>query len=108
MLVCTASGAGDEMFTPPDPARNRFCGDKGGEAVRERFWLELERAGLDYVKVTRLGCMVQHKNGPVVVVYPEGIWYSGVTVEDVAEIVDTHLSGGPPVERLVYHRMEQV
>jgi (2Fe-2S) ferredoxin len=107
VLVCTASGAGNEMYNPPDPCRARFCGDKGGEKVREQFRAELERAGIDYVKVTRLGCMVQHKQGPIVIVYPDGIWYAGVQPADVAEIVDSHLQAGQPVERLVYHKMEQ-
>jgi (2Fe-2S) ferredoxin len=105
VLVCTASGAGEEMYTPPDPSRNKFCGDKGGDLVRQEFWQQLELAKLDNVKVTRLGCMVQHKCGPVVVVYPEGIWYAQVTVADVGEIVNSHLLNGQPVERLVYHRM---
>lgn len=105
VLVCTASGAAEEMYTPPDPARNKFCGDKGGEQVRQQFWTELEAAGIDYVKVTRLGCMVQHKCGPVVIVYPDGIWYSNVQVTDVAEIVAEHLVAGQAVKRLVYHQM---
>lgn len=105
VFVCTASGAGEEMYSPPDPARHRFCGDKGGDDVRLKFWQELEQAKIDYVKVTRMGCMVQHKCGPIVVVYPDGIWYSEVTTDDVTEIVQSHLQNGQPVERLVYHRM---
>jgi (2Fe-2S) ferredoxin len=105
VFVCTASGAGAEMHTPADPARCRFCSDKGGEAVRERFWTELERAGIEDVKVTRMGCTVQHKHGPIVIVYPDGVWYAGVTVADVAEIVASHLGAGVPVARLVHHRM---
>lgn len=108
VLVCTASGAGEEKGTPADPCRGRFCSDKGGEQVRERFWTELGRAGLDTAKVTAVGCLVQHQYGPIVIVYPDGIWYAGVTVDDVAEIVDTHLASGLPVERLVYHRLSAI
>lgn len=105
VLVCTSSGAGEEMFTPPDPQRNRFCGDKGGDEVRQQFWAELEKLGIEYVKVTRLGCMVQHKQGPIVVIYPDGVWYAGVKSQDVIEIVQSHLIEGKPVERLVFHKM---
>jgi (2Fe-2S) ferredoxin len=38
--------------------------------------------------------------GPSVVVYPEGVWYQGVKAEDISEIVEEHLKGGRPVERL--------
>jgi len=107
VFVCTASGAGEEINTPANPERNRFCSDKGGDLIRERFWQELARANIEYVKVTRMGCMVQHKHGPVVVVYPDGIWYGPVQIQDIAEIVDQHLTAGQPVERLVYHRMAQ-
>jgi (2Fe-2S) ferredoxin len=106
VLVCAASGAGEESGTPGDPCRNRFCSDKGGDDVRARFWMELEAAGLDNVKVTRLGCMVQHKNGPIVIVYPDGIWYANVAVQDVGDIVQNHLVCGQPLERLIYHRMD--
>jgi (2Fe-2S) ferredoxin len=107
VFVCTASGAGAEMGTPGDPARCRFCSDKGGEAVRQQFWDELGRAGIDDVKVTRMGCTVQHKQGPIVIVYPDGVWYAQVGTEDVAEIVAAHLVAGRPVARLVHHRMEE-
>jgi (2Fe-2S) ferredoxin len=51
---------------------------------------------------------VQHRHGPIVVVYPGGIWYGHVTVDDVAEIVDEHLGRGRVVERLVHYRMPEV
>lgn len=53
------------------------------------------------VGVTGCECLGPCFDGPNMVVYPEGIWYAGVAVEDVPEIVD-HLAGGPVVERLVY------
>ncbi len=105
VLVCTASGAGAEMQTPADMCRNRFCSDKGGEAVRTHFWAALEAAGIDDVKVTRMGCTVQHARGPIVIVYPDGIWYAGVSIADVDVIVRDHLVHGEPVERLILHRM---
>jgi (2Fe-2S) ferredoxin len=105
VFVCTASGAGAEMQTPADACRNRFCSDKGGETVRAHFWTALEAAGVDDVKVTRMGCTVQHGRGPIVIVYPDGIWYASVGLADVDEIVRDHLVRGEPVDRLVLHRM---
>jgi (2Fe-2S) ferredoxin len=96
VFVCTDDGSGER------------CRSKGAEEVRERFWAELGARGMEHVKVTRMGCTVQHRHGPIVVVYPGGIWYGHVTVDDVAEIVDEHLGRGRVVERLVHYRMPEV
>lgn len=52
------------------------------------------------VRVNTAGCLDQCEHGVTVVVYPEGVWYGFVREEDVAEIVESHLVGGRPVERL--------
>ncbi len=107
VLVCTASGTGAERDSPGDADRCRFCSDKGGEAVREAFRAAVDEAGMDDVKITRMGCTVQHAHGPVVIVYPEGTWYGGVQPADAGEIVSRHLvGGGEPVARLVIHQMD--
>jgi (2Fe-2S) ferredoxin len=54
------------------------------------------------VAVTPSGCLGPCFEGPTVVVYPEAVWYVGVKKDDVAEIVERHMLGGEPVERLVY------
>lgn len=53
------------------------------------------------MRANRSGCLDQCEHGPCVVVYPEGIWYGGVAVADVATIVEEHLLGGRPVRRLL-------
>ncbi len=53
------------------------------------------------VALTSAGCLGPCDQGPNVLVYPEGVMYAGVQVADVAEIVDQHLLGGQPVERLL-------
>jgi (2Fe-2S) ferredoxin len=53
------------------------------------------------VAVTPSGCLGPCFEGPTVVVYPEAVWYVGVTPADVPEIVESHLAGGVPVQRLV-------
>ena len=48
----------------------------------------------------KAGCLDQCEHGPTVVVYPDAVWYGGVTEADLAEIIESHLLGGIPVARL--------
>lgn len=58
-------------------------------------------AGLrDVVRINRSGCLNQCGHGPTLVVYPEGVWYGGVQIEDLAEIFDEHILHDRPVTRL--------
>lgn len=52
--------------------------------------------------VTECGCLGPYFDGPNLVIYPDGVWYAGVTPADIPELVASHLIGGHPVERLVY------
>jgi nitrite reductase/ring-hydroxylating ferredoxin subunit/(2Fe-2S) ferredoxin len=54
------------------------------------------------VRVNKAGCFSQCGHGPMIVVYPENVWYAGVQESDLAEIVTSHIVGGCPVERLRY------
>lgn len=57
-------------------------------------------AGPGGVRINTAGCLDRCGEGPVVVVYPEGTWYTWVDQEDIDEIIDRHLAGGEPVQRL--------
>jgi (2Fe-2S) ferredoxin len=57
-------------------------------------------AGKDGVRVNTSGCLDRCEEGPVAVVYPEGVWYTYVDKEDIDEIVDQHLVEGKEVKRL--------
>jgi (2Fe-2S) ferredoxin len=97
VLVCTA----------------KSCSANGSEAVLEAFKARLIAENLLFFKGNREGeiqcchcgsvgfCAI----GPAVLVYPDGIWYAHVTPEDVPEIIESHLKGGVPVERLVRKRL---
>ena len=81
------------------------CAEKGADAVRDEFKRLLHDKGLSKaatgrVRANAAGCLDQCARGVCVVVYPEQVWYGGVTPADVAEIVEQHLVGGVPVERL--------
>ena len=54
------------------------------------------------IRVNKAGCFSQCGHGPMVVVYPENVWYAGVKESDLAEIVASHIVDGTPVERLRY------
>jgi (2Fe-2S) ferredoxin len=77
------------------------CGGRGGAAIRAALKAEIVRRGLETeVRANAAGCLDACAAGPAIVVYPEGVWYGGVRVEDVPEIVERHLVKGEPVERL--------
>ncbi len=85
----------------PDP-QAPSCSNRGGKEVLDALRAELARAGLgDEVQVTAAGSLGLCDRGPNMVVYPDGVWYSGVQKSDLAEIVREHFTNGRPVERLV-------
>jgi (2Fe-2S) ferredoxin len=68
----------------------------------QKFMEEIEERGTGGgVFLTNTGCFGICEQGPVVVVYPDNVWYGSVTPDDVQEILDSHIEGGKPVERLL-------
>ncbi len=79
------------------------CTSSGSAQIIARFEEKIKEVGLEHeVKVVRTGCFGLCEAGPVVIVYPEGTFYSRLKVEDVDEIVEEHLLKGRQVEHLVY------
>ena len=79
------------------------CTSSGSVAIQEAFKEQIEANGLaEEVKIVQTGCFGLCALGPVVIVYPDGTFYSRVTAEDVKEIVSEHLLKGRIVEHLVY------
>lgn len=79
------------------------CADFNAQAVRDyakQRVKTLDLAGPGQVRINSAGCMDRCSEGPVLVVYPEGVWYTYVDRSDVDEIIERHLQGGEVVERL--------
>jgi (2Fe-2S) ferredoxin len=85
----------------PDDDPRGCCAAKGSVEIRDAFKAEIHRRGIKgQIRANGAGCLDNCAQGPTVVVYPEGVWYGHVRVEDVPEIVESHLVNGVPVERL--------
>lgn len=82
-----------QIFVCATPGEGR-CGEKGGARLLRMFREEVARRGLPPSSVVRNGCARRHHEGPVVFVFPDDVWYTRVTPEDVPRIVERHLVGG--------------
>ena len=81
--------------------KGKFCGQDTGMKMVKRMQELLKENGLNTeIRAQRSGCLDVCKDGPAMVVYPEGVFYGGVTPEDIEEIVEQHLKNDKPVERL--------
>jgi (2Fe-2S) ferredoxin len=112
----TPLDAGDAgMPLPPTGEGRRFerhafvcvnaeaCAPLGAEAVHKAMKDRLREAGAkEEYRVNKAGCLGQCGHGPIVVVYPEGVWYSHVTPEEGVRIWEEHIVGGRTVEDLRY------
>lgn len=78
------------------PGHSRGCCDpEGTEQLRSAFKAEVKRRNLGpLVRANKAGCLDQCELGPTVVIYPQQIWYGGVTLDDVSRIVEETVIGG--------------
>ena len=78
-----------------------FCHQKDSVKIVNKLIEAVDERDLSSeVMITNTGCFGICAQGPVIVVYPEGVWYGSVTPEDVEEIVESHFEGGEIVKRL--------
>ena len=86
----------------PDGHPRGCCDAKAEAALQKLFKQKLGERGLKTsVRANKAGCLDQCEHGPNIVVYPDNVWYGGVSAADVDEIIDSHIVGGKPVQRLV-------
>ena len=79
------------------------CASHNSEALRDyakKRVKELKLKGEGKVRINAAGCLDRCEEGPVIVVYPEEVWYTYVDRHDIDEIIDRHIVGGEIVERL--------
>jgi (2Fe-2S) ferredoxin len=79
------------------------CKDKGSERLRDYMKARAKELGLKSVRINTSGCLDRCELGPCVVIYPEGVWYTCKSREDVDEILTRHLVEGGRVPRLMLH-----
>jgi (2Fe-2S) ferredoxin len=86
------------------PDGESCCQDKGAEAAFDYMKAQvkkLELRGEGKTRINRAGCFDRCGEGPLMVVYPEAVWYTFVDNDDVDEIIESHLMNGNIVDRLV-------
>lgn len=77
------------------------CARSGSLEILEAFKSQLKERKLNLeVRANKAGCMECCEIGPTVMIHPDNVWYQKVTPADVPEIIESHLVGGKPVERL--------
>src|SRR5690554_6100720 len=87
VLICTGTG----------------CVSSGAKTIKDSLAAKLRESGLqDEIKVVETGCHGFCEKGPIVIVYPEGVFYCQVTADDIDDIFQEHLLKGRVVERLLY------
>lgn len=95
IFICTNQRVGK-------PGEKPSCGEEHGMAIVEAFKSKLKMRKLPVkVRAQRAGCLDVCLYGQTVVIYPEGIFYVGVELNDVDEIIEEHIVNNRPVQRLV-------
>lgn len=94
--------------------QGKRCSARGSEALLEAFKERIKSADLKDVKVSKSGCLkvcketdVEGEYCPAVIIYPEGVWYKNVTIEDIDDIVEGHIRKGNVVERLLFYKLNR-
>ena len=81
----------------------RCCGAAGGQAMRDYAKKQIKKMNLNgpgKCRINSAACMDRCDEGPLLVVYPEGVWYTYVDEQDIDEIIESHLKHGQVVKRL--------
>ena len=85
----------------PPSHRRGCCAAKGSLALCNYMCRRGMALGLDRIRVNQAACLNRCELGPTMVIYPEGVWYTYATEDDIDEILRCHVIGGRRVERLL-------
>ncbi len=86
------------------PNGEACCQDKGAEAAFDYMKARVKKLGLSgegKVRINRSGCLDRCNDGPIMVIYPQAVWYTFVDNDDIDEIVESHLVNNQVVKRLL-------
>jgi (2Fe-2S) ferredoxin len=92
------------LCTNQKAAGKQCCANIGSEQFFDYMKAKLKEHGLhgpDKIRVSKSACLGRCEQGPCIVIYPEGIWFTYATKADIDEIIDSYLIAGKPVERLL-------
>ena len=94
IFVCTSSRANGQP--------KGFCQSNEGLMIMQKFIEEIDDRELGgEVFLSNTGCFGICEKGPIVVVYPDNVWYGSVSADDVEDIMDNHIEGGEVIDRLL-------
>ncbi len=79
------------------------CENKGASKLRAHLKARVKKLGVRNVRINASQCLDRCELGPTMVIYPEGVWYTYRTIEDLDEILERHIVKGERVERLMLH-----
>lgn len=85
----------------PDNHPRGCCAAGGSEKLRDYMKARAKELKIPDIRVNTAGCMERCEFGPAMVIYPEGVWYRPLTIEDAEEILQVHVIGGGRVRRLM-------
>ncbi len=88
----------------PDGHSRGSCAAKGSVKLRDYMKVRAKEMGLGDVRINSAGCLDRCEEGPAIVIYPEGVWYSAATREDIGEILQKHLIDGGRARNLLMPR----
>ena len=86
------------------PKGEACCQDKGAEAAFDHMKARVKKLGLSgagKVRINRSGCLDRCDKGPIMVIYPQAVWYTFVDNDDIDEIIESHLVNNQVVKRLL-------
>ncbi|MDP3269025.1 MAG: (2Fe-2S) ferredoxin domain-containing protein [Legionella sp.] len=92
------------LCTNQKPAGKQCCANSGGEeffSYMKTRLLELEMHGPGKIRVSKSGCLGRCSSGPCIVIYPEGVWYTYSSYEDIDSIIRHHIVEGKIVDALL-------
>jgi (2Fe-2S) ferredoxin len=84
----------------PDGHKRGSCAGRGSERLRNYMKDKAKELAIPATRINSAGCLDRCEEGPVIVIYPEGIWYRAENEQDIDEILHSHLQNGKIVERL--------